>query len=159
MECYLNRCGFDIVASDIQRDALRLCLDRGLRALQIDVLAPPTAPGLFDILYADGVLGHLTDAAERASFWRNTALYRPVFLLVSNDLSDDDCAPNWSVSGVEGASFYRPPRGHYAAHAETSGPWEALWSKVIRYTRSGRAQRRRELLVLRRPTDARTDET
>jgi SAM-dependent methyltransferase len=152
LECYLVDRGFSVVASDVNPTALRLCRDSGLDTVLYDVTAPPPpALGAFDAIYADGLLGHFVGNAPLDRFWQSAGdLCRSAgVLLVSNDLADDDSAPQYGVHGNPEAQFHRPPAGVFGSAAVRSGQWRQEWCRVLTYRRPGRGLRRRELIVLR----------
>jgi len=152
LECYLADRGFSVVASDVNPTALRLCRDSGLETALYDVTSPPPRTlGTFDVVYADGLLGHFVGSGPLDRFWQSAGdLCRSAgVLLVSNDLADDDSAPQYGVHCNPEARFHRPPAGIFGSSAVRSGRWRQEWCRVLTYRRPGRGLRRRELIVLR----------
>lgn len=159
VESDLARIGWDVVATDISSSALAHCAAKGLKVARLDLLAGPP-PGRFDVVYADGLLGHLWEAhsgCRRA--WRSfEALAAPnAVLCVSNDLADTDEAAQTAVYGSNRARFFRPPDGWFTLDAERNSNWVAQATSQYRYVRRGRS-RRREVLVLT-ATDGRSGST
>jgi SAM-dependent methyltransferase len=162
-ELALSEAGFDVLATDKSAAAVAYCREKGLNALKYDFPdGSPPSPNKFAVLYCDGVLGHLWSAqcGYRRTWSRFAELTKENgFLLLSNDLSDDDGSPTLRVSGEPDAQFFRPPLGWLAKDAVASGLWRPQSSRLVRYRRGqdtgagcgkGRHLRRRELLVLQR---------
>lgn len=148
--------GIDVLATDANPIAVRLCSEKGLRSRLLDVTSvSDQGIGRFDIVYADGLLGHLAAWPERHNrFWTivNAASGPGGFVLLSNDLADSDLKATTGVTHDAEAVFFRPPAGWYVTAASKRG-WQALRSEVYVYTRPERGLRRREILVLNRTTD------
>ncbi|ULO22220.1 MULTISPECIES: class I SAM-dependent methyltransferase [unclassified Sulfitobacter] len=157
-EVDLTRAGFSVTASDIDKGSRTHCERLGLSTITLDVTRPQMPDARYDALYMDGVLGHLTADADWTAIWRNLASLDSDYLLLSNDLADDDITPNHTVFGEPDAIFYRPVAGFFGNSAIQSGLWFVKRSDVLRYHRPGRGIRRRELLMFRRVTDERTDD-
>jgi SAM-dependent methyltransferase len=156
-ECYLQSMGFDVIASDVDETALRLCREAGLVVRYFDITSPVAENLLIDLVYVDGVLGHLQEHIDWQGLWTGLASTGGAFLLMSNDLSDDDASPNFHVHGEPEARFLRPPAGFFEASASQTGYWQTCWSHVLKYRRPGRGLRRRELVLLSRATGGQTD--
>jgi hypothetical protein len=147
----LANAGWDVLATDPAKSALRLCRAKGLAAVRFELLSRDAPPGAFDAVYCDGVLGHLWDPANGSvPTWEAlAALGRPgAVCLVSNDLSDDDDKPRFVVRASVDAAFYRPPAGRYAAEAVATGHWSLEFERLYRYNRAG-VMRRREIVLAR----------
>jgi len=153
VEAKLRSADWDVLATDPAASALRLCSAKGLRTASFRLLVD-SAPGLFDVIYCDGVMGHLWDPRSRLTCaW--TALvelgHAGTICVISNDLADDDERPQFVVRGAPAAYFYRPPAGWYASDAAATRQWSIEAQYEYAYTRSDRP-RRREIVVARRPT-------
>jgi hypothetical protein len=153
-ETALTAAGFKVLATDISDTALLFCQAKGLAVRQIDVSCDfPMDIGTFDALYADGLLGHIyDDNGQVATLWTrmSSLLNRSGVAVFSNDLSDHDDCPNWTVRGHPSWSFYRPPKDTFSTDAVNSGHWACIGSCILRYRRPERGLRRRELLALAR---------
>lgn len=157
-ELDLQHRGFRVTASDLSLEALAHCSELGLPTLQLDLTSTEIQPGLFNTIYADGVLGHLTEHANWLDIWARLHASDASCLLLSNDLSDTDEEANHTVFGEPSATFFRPIAGFFASSAAQSGLWQQHWSGVLRYRRPGRGIRRRELLVLHSATGVQRDD-
>jgi hypothetical protein len=108
-------------------------------------------PANFDVIYCDGLLGHLwqSDQGYDLCWIRFAELARLNSLLIlSNDLADVDGTPTLNVTGAPEANFFRPPAGWFSRDAEESGSWRVENMRLLRYMRRGHV-RRREILALR----------
>jgi SAM-dependent methyltransferase len=152
-EAELAAAGFDVLATDRSEIALRFCERKGLVTAKYEFPEdPPEHLRGFDVVYCDGVLGHLwRPAAGCREFWvKATKFCKPdALMLLSNDLSETDVAPTFGVRTSPEAKFFRPPAGWFARDAQASGLWRPEHVRVLRYRRHG-SLRRRELLILRR---------
>ncbi|MGB3222875.1 MAG: hypothetical protein WBB23_08750 [Desulforhopalus sp.] len=157
-EHYLQHRGFKVVASDIDVTSLDLCKNMGLDVIRLDVTDFDLRLVDCEAIYIDGVLGHLYKNIRWSDLAENLAKTGCGHLLLSNDLSDTDLEPNFTVHGKPGASFFRPPTGFFADIFCDAGQWRPAWTHILNYRRPGRGIRRRELLVLENLTDARKDE-
>lgn len=152
-EAELAAAGFEVLATDRSEIALRFCERKGLVTARYEFPEDPSERLRgFDVVYCDGVLGHLWQPAEGCrEFWVKATQFckRDALMLLSNDLSETDAAPALSVRGDPGAKFFRPPAGWFAQDAQASGLWRPEHARVISYRRQG-LLRRREILTLRR---------
>lgn len=152
-EAAIAAAGYDVVATDRSDIALRLCERKGLAVAKYEFPdEPPAHLRGFDIVYGDGVLGHLwQDAVGCQEFWVTATKFckREAWMLLSNDLSETDDVPTFRVRADPDARFFRPPAGWLARDAEASGLWRADMSRVLRYRRYD-SVRRREMLILSR---------
>lgn len=158
MECYLQSKGFDVIASDVDETAVRLCHNAGLSARFFDITSPGPDRFQIDLIYADGVLGHLGEQTDWCGLWAGLASIGGTLLLLSNDLSDHDAKSDFHVHGEPKARFLRPPAGFFEASAAQTGCWQPCWSRVLKYHRPGRGLRRRELVLLARTIDGQKDD-
>lgn len=151
-EAALSKEGFRVVASDKSPTALSYCAKKGLPTVLYDLLNPPSeALRRFDVLYCDGLLGHLWEPEiHYRHIWQRLAECgtAAAILIVSNDLADGDEAPMFQVTGNPAARFFRPPARWFAQDATESGLWTPQTTRILHYMR--RALRRREILVLKR---------
>jgi SAM-dependent methyltransferase len=151
MEAELVKAGWDVLATDPASGALEHCRAKGLKTARLR-LGEELGLGGFDVIYCDGVLGHLWEpGAATSSAWRALAKLGDAgsLCVASNDLSDDDARARFGVRGSPDAAFYRPPAGHLALEAVDTGQW-ATGSEVIYPYRRRDRLRRREILVMRR---------
>lgn len=143
--------GFRVLATDRSEVALEYCRLKGLKTLNYEfpTQSLPT-PEKFDVIYCDGLLGHLWQSDGYARCWTRFAEFARVgaLLILSNDLADTDDMPNLSVKGAPEAGFFRPPAGWFAQDAEASQLWTALEVRLLLYFRRGQP-RRREIVSLR----------
>jgi SAM-dependent methyltransferase len=150
VEAELAAEAWDVLATDPAASALRICRGKGLAAERFELLED-TAIGPFNVIYCDGVMGHLWNP-ESAVVPAWTALAalgrRDSICLVSNDLSDDDEAASFNVRASPAAAFYRPPASWFGRDARATGVWSVESERIYDYTRAGLA-RRRELVVAR----------
>lgn len=150
VEAELSAAGWDVLATDPAESALTRCREKGLRTARFALLEDP-APGTFDVIYCDGVLGHLWEPGGRSTrAWTALAeLGRAGSICVAaNELADGDAKPQFAVRSSPGARFYRPPAHWFERDAAASGRWEPVTRELYHSERAGSA-RRRELLVLR----------
>lgn len=152
-EAELAAAGFNVLATDRSDIALRFCKRKGLVTAKYEF---PEEPSVhlhgFDVVYCDGVLGHLWRPATGCQeFWVKATKFckRDALMLLSNDLSETDTAPTLGVRTDPGAKFFRPPAGWFARDAQASGLWQPEATRTLRYRRQG-LLRRREILILRR---------
>lgn len=151
-EADLVSAGFDVVATDSSEVALEFCRQKGVKTVRYEFPNhPPTALNQFDVIYCDGLLGHLWQP-ERGYIhcWTRFAEFAKFrsLLILSNDLADTDNGPTLRVTGAPKASFFRPPAGWLAQDAKASHLWTLEEARVLRYSRRG-LPRRREILLLR----------
>lgn len=150
VEAELAAEGWDVLATDPAASALRICRAKGLTAKPFELMAD-ALDGRFDVIYCDGVMGHLWHAESAAvPAWIALARLgrRDSLCLVSNDLSDDDKTASFTVRASTSASFYRPPPSWFGRDARATGLWSVESERTYDYTRSGVA-RRREIVVAR----------
>jgi|BarGraNGADG00212_1021973.scaffolds.fasta_scaffold04550_3 hypothetical protein len=150
VEAELQRQGWDVLATDCLDSALRSCEDKGLKARRFR-LTEDEAFRKFDVLYCDGVFGHLWQPSiSCVDAWLALAELGCVdtFAIVSNDLADDDTTAIFTVHGSAEARFYRPTAGSVIADAEATGKWEFECSRIYGYVRRG-ISRRREIVVMK----------
>lgn len=150
IEAVLAADGWHVLATDLASSALRICRAKGLANERFDLLED--APiGQFDVIFCDGVMGHLWHPAS-ASVPAWTALAglgrRESICVVSNDLSDDDEAPQFAVRTSPTAAFYRPPATWFSSDARSTAMWSVESEQIYEYVRAGTA-RRREIIVAR----------
>ncbi|MDQ3802470.1 MAG: class I SAM-dependent methyltransferase [Acidobacteriota bacterium] len=152
-EAELVAAGFNVLATDRSEIALRFCERKGLVTAKYEFPEePPECLRGFDVVYCDGVLGHLWQpAAGCQEFWVKTTKFchRDALMLLSNDLSETDAAPTLGVRRDPGAKFFRPPAGWFAQDAQASGLWRPGPARVLHYRRYS-SPRRREILILSR---------
>lgn len=152
-EAELAAAGFTVLATDRSETALRFCERKGLVTAKYEFPEePPESLRGFDVIYCDGVLGHLWEPASGCQeFWVKATEFckRDALMLLSNDLSETDAAPSFGVRADPEAKFFRPPAGWFAQDAQASGLWRPETARVIHYRRRG-PLRRREILILRR---------
>jgi SAM-dependent methyltransferase len=156
VEAALAADGWDVLATDLAPSALRVCRTKGLATVRFDLMED-TPLGHFDVIYCDGVMGHLwTPASASVPAWTALAgLGRTGSIcLVSNDLSDDDEAPRFAVRTAPSAAFYRPPAGWFGRDARSTLLWSVESERIYEYVRAGR-ERRREIIVARLLMDER----
>jgi SAM-dependent methyltransferase len=157
LEAALAAAGWDVLATDPAVSALRLCRARGLPTRRFELLRD--APiDRFDVIYCDGVMGHLWDS-KFASIPAWIALWqlghRDSICCVSNDLSDTE-EVEFAVRGSSTAAFYRPPPGSYGRDATSSLRWSVVSEHIYDYLRTG-VQRKREIVVARLLADERVE--
>ena len=158
VEAALAEEGWEVLATDPAVSALRICRAKGLAITCFELLAdPPIGP--FDVIYCDGVMGHLWDSTSASiPAWSALAAlgHRHSICVVSNDLSDDDDTARFAVRTAPAAAFYRPPAGWYGSDASSTALWAVESEKLYDYVRTG-AARRREILVTRLLADERVE--
>ena len=150
VEAELHELGWDVLATDCLDSAVRSCRDKGLRAQRFCLLEDETI-GEFDVIYCDGVLGHLWQPRVNCvPAWNAMAQLGHIgsLAVISNDLADDDSAATFTVHDSADARFYRPTSGSLAADANATGKWELESATVYGYDRRG-LTRRREILTMR----------
>lgn len=158
VEAMLARDGWEVLATDPASCALAICRDKGLSTARFELLVD-SPPDRFDVIYCDGVMGHLWDPRSASiPAWRALAgLGRcGSVCLVSNDLSDDDRSSRFAVRGSATAAFYRPPARWYGCEATATGLWRIEAEYHYRYRRRG-VLRRRELVIARLLADERIE--
>lgn len=158
VEAMLVRDKWEVLATDPAFRALEICREKGLSTARFELLVDPP-PGRFDVIYCDGVMGHLWDPRSASvSAWKALAGLgrRGSLCLLSNDLSDDDQSPRFAVRGSPTATFYRPPPGWYGRDATATGLWRIEAEQHYRYRRRG-TTRRREVVLARLLTDERVE--
>ena len=148
VEAELSDHGWNVLATDCSDAALARCASRGLR-IQHFCLCRDKAIGQFDVIYCDGVMGHLwRPESALVSAW--TALselgVNGALAVVSNDLSGSIDRPDFSVRGSSEARFYRPPPGACAKDAISTGLWRIRSTHAYDYWRGG-SVRHREILL------------
>jgi SAM-dependent methyltransferase len=158
MEVELAAAGWAVLATDSSEAAIAHCRAKGLVTAQF-TLTEDQGLGGFDVVYCDGVLGHLwesTTGCQRA--WHSLAELGSdgALCLASNDLSDDDRAPRFGVRASPDACYFRPPAGCFAAEAAASGQWTLVSQSIYPYERAG-VSRRREVIMLRLLVDDRIE--
>jgi hypothetical protein len=149
-EAALAEAGWDVVATDPAESALRHCRAKGLATLRFALLVDP-APGVFEAVYCDGVMGHLWSPAGGCEpVWRGLAALGSggTIAVVSNDLADGARGAQFAVRSDPAARFYRPPPGVFAGEAARSGLWKVVSQSSYDYVRGG-TPRRREIVVAR----------
>jgi hypothetical protein len=158
VEASLAQEGWEVLATDPAASALRICRAKGLATTRFELLAdPPIGP--FDVIYCDGVMGHLWDSrfASIPAWSALAALgHHHSICVVSNDLSEDDDTARFTVRTAPGAAFYRPPAAWYGSDASSTGLWALESEQLYDYVRAG-AARRREILVTRLLADERIE--
>lgn len=159
VEVELAKAGWDVLATDVSDSALRICAGKGLGVTRFDLLS--TSPvGRFDMIYCDGVLGHMWQpGAGCAAAWNALALLGRAGsrCLLSNDLADDDADHQFTVRSTPGAGYFRPPAGWFARDAVATSPWTVDSLRMYVYRRSGRERRREQLLL--KLIDGQTDKS
>lgn len=151
-EADLFSAGFDVVATDRSEIALEYCRQKGVDTIRYE-FPNQSPPGLnqFDVIYCDGLLGHLWQPKGGYTHcWARFAEFAKFrsLLILSNDLANTDNGPTLGVAGAPEASFFRPPAGWFAQDAKASHLWTFEEVRVLRYLRRG-LLRRREILLLR----------
>jgi 2-polyprenyl-3-methyl-5-hydroxy-6-metoxy-1,4-benzoquinol methylase len=151
IEAELQNAGWDVLATDATDSALAMCKKRGLQTKRFCLLKDEDLAMSFDLIYCDGVMGHLWQPKSNCQFvW--TAIARlgrqGSMAVVSNDLADIDASPNFRVRGSPSAQFYRPTAGSLLLDARLTRLWEPHSTQIYEYFRRGSA-RRRELLATR----------
>jgi hypothetical protein len=150
VEAELQGLGRNVLATDCADSAVRLCAHKGLKSRRFSLLEDEPFEQ-FDVIYCDGVLGHLWQPrVQCVPAWNAIAQLgnRNSLAVVSNDLADGDGAAAFAVHDSPVARFYRPPSGSYAADAAATGKWLTESSSIYEYERRG-TLRRREILVMR----------
>jgi hypothetical protein len=158
MEAQLATGGFQVLATDVAESALRISRARGLRTCRFALLED-TLSDRFDVLYLDGLVGHLwSPKAATRPMWSALAelAHTGAIVVMSNDLSDDDGAADFAVTGHPDAHFFRPPRRLLEGEARESRLWEPIRSFVYPYRRPS-GPRRREVVALRLLVDDRVE--
>lgn len=151
-EANLVSAGFDVVATDCSEIALEYCRQKGVKTVHYEFPnQSPSGLNQFDVIYCDGLLGHLWQPERGYTHcWTRFAEFAKFrsLLILSNDLADTDNGPTLRVVGAPEASFFRPPAGWFAQDAMASHFWTFEEVRVLRYMRRG-LLRRREILLLR----------
>lgn len=150
VEAALAAAGSDVLATDVAASALRVCRAKGLTTTAFDLMEDDPV-GEFDVIYCDGVMGHLWDSASASiPAWIALASlgHAGSICVVSNDLSDDDETVRFAVRTSPGAAFYRPPATWFARDARSTKLWSVESEEIYRHVRAG-AARRREIIVAR----------
>lgn len=150
MEFELTTAGWNVLATDPSPRALALCREKGLATSRIS-LGEDLGLGTFDVIYCDGVLGHLWEPeVGTVRAWEHLGdLAHPGSACVtSNDLSNNAEGVDFTVRSSPGAAFYRPPAGRFGAEAALTGRWQVKSELIYPYERKG-IVRHREVLVLR----------
>jgi hypothetical protein len=127
VEAELQGLGRNVLATDCADSAVRLCAHKGLKSRRFSLLEDEPFEQ-FDVIYCDGVLGHLWQPrVQCVPAWNAIAQLgnRNSLAVVSNDLADDD-----------------------GAAAFATGKWLTESSSIYEYERRG-TLRRREILVMR----------
>lgn len=161
MERDLALDGFSVLASDKSDQALFFCKEKKLETLRLDILTDNVIDiGEFDLVLCDGVLGHCwKPASGLLATWEKLALLTKPgkFLVISNDLADDDRI-NTEVFGHPGKFFFRPPVGWFSNDAAKTGKWHLGETQIILYERRfNEAMRMREVLVFSKSIDEQTE--
>lgn len=151
IEADLAAAGWDVLATDPADAALALCRAKGLATASFDLLGDSPSIGTFDVIYCDGVMGHLWEpSCGSSAAWSALAALgaEGSICLVSNDLSDGDAVAQFAVRSSTAAFFYRPPPGTYARDALVAARWSIESTSTYHHARAGVA-RRREAVVAR----------
>lgn len=155
VESALAAAGWDVLATDPAGSALALCRAKGLTTASFDLMDDHCSLGTFDVIYCDGVMGHLWEPTRGSgSAWTALAAlgHEGSICLVSNDLSDEDGVAQFTVRSSPDASFCRPPPGTYVRDAIATARWSIQSTFMYHYTRAG-TPRRREAVVARSLVD------
>ena len=145
LEAVLAAAGWDVLATDPALSALRFCRARGLPTRRFELLRDPPV-GRFDVVYCDGVMGHLWNSRSASvPVWVALAELgrRDSICCVSNDLSDS-AEVEFGVRGSSAAAFYRPPPGTYGRDAISSLRWSVVLGAHVRLQAQGRAAATRD---------------
>jgi SAM-dependent methyltransferase len=152
-ERLLKEHGFQVLGTDVHSSALQLCREKGVDVRHLDVLAVPDGFGVFDVVYSDGLMGHLWDGEAAFSRFIDNLLKLLAeggIAILSNDLSDSDNGPCTAVTGAPEATFYRGVPGYVGEQLGMSDELSVIEEHIYEYERKGRGLRRREIVVARR---------
>jgi glycine hydroxymethyltransferase len=153
IETVLASRGFDVLATDSSLHALTLAREKGLRACYVDALAAPSGLGHFNIVYADGLVGHALVEPRGAAYLGRTLtlLTEPGgFVVLANDLSEGEHTTT-TVTGRHDAKFFRGPPGEVERQLlRHLDGFRLLETRYFEFERPGRGPRVREVLILAR---------
>jgi glycine hydroxymethyltransferase len=160
IEAELAARGLDVLATDTSSQALALANAKGLRTRYVDALHIPDNLGRFDLVYADGLAGHLFTDPFGPGLFANT-LSRLVrdggFIVLGNDLSNTD-VPTSAVTGRPAARFFRGTPGEIPKRLlDHLRNFRLIELETFDYIRPKRGVRSREVAVLQR-IESTTDE-
>ena len=141
--------GYDVLGLDINESAVKLALDKGVPAIVADVYKWQPQGKRLDLVYCDGVLGHLyieeTKCAAALTRLREWLKPGAGILLVSNDASKDGRAVA-PAPGVKG--FYHFSTEFVVSELVHSG-FKLVDTTSYLYQRPISGQRRRLVVAAR----------
>ena len=152
IEGELRARGITFFGLDRETRAAILAKSRSAATLVGDAEALPVRSESVELLFADGLLGHL---------WRSDEGFQPFLAearralvtggvaILSNDLSDGN-EVSLKVTADSRARFFRGPQGYVRQQLMKVKGLVPLQEYVWRYLRPGRGLRDREILVFRR---------
>jgi len=150
-ELLLKEKGYQILGTDVHQSALQLCVEKGIDAVALDALSVPEGFERFDVVYADGLMGHLWNETDEFSLFGDNVLKlleTGGVAILSNDLSDSDDAPCTAVTGDPDAIFYRGIKGYVGEQLGRVVGLTVIESHIYEYERKGRGIRRREIVIV-----------
>lgn len=149
-ETALQKEGIRVTATDVSPVAVSYARVKGLQARVLDVRNVEASADMFDIVYCDGLMGHLWSRESKFGwFFRavRNLLRTGGLLVVSNDLADDDDQVCLAVTGRSESGFFRGPRWYITRQLIDCGRWSVIDDRVVEYDRPGRGIRRRQILA------------
>lgn len=141
--------GYTVLGVDINESAVQLALDKGVPAIVADIYQWEPEDKGFDLIYCDGVLGHLyveeTNCRTALSRLRSWLKPGEGILLISNDASKDGRAVA-PAPGVKG--FYHFSEEFVISELEKTG-FELVDTNSYLYQRPLSGPRRRLVVAAR----------
>jgi SAM-dependent methyltransferase len=151
VEARLVETGLDVTGIDCNEEAVGLAACKGVKAFNADYLElPPAFLTDFDIIYADGFLGHMYDpAAELSAFFEQLARLTPsaaCAMVFSNDAPLDP--RNWIEPHATAPNFWMLSRG-FLTDAMRQWDYAAEESYYFSYRRPISGWRDRTIVISR----------
>lgn len=152
-EFELLKAGFTVLATDINGSALAFAKKKGIDTIRLNVLEDqPRLRNQFDIVYADGLLGHLwTPESGFIDFFQAASrLTKPNgVILISNDLAEYGQEFNCKVTADRHARFFRGSRELTLKLVFRFPNLELIEEVLFPYFRTGKRLRIRQILLLK----------
>ena len=147
----LQRRGLRVLATDVNGAAVKLARDKGLDARVIDAIQPGVCGLKFDMVYCDGLMGHMWDTVDRYDrFLANVSAVLDTrgVLIASNDLSDCLTSYSTGVTGHANSGFFRGSVDYMRMVTSRVNGLHHLADWNYQYNRPSRGRRWRQVSVM-----------
>lgn len=145
IEAELLKLGYDILATDVSKQALEFANKKGLKTKYFDAIEPVPLEDKFDLIMSDGVIGHLADKNSSISSFLNNSkniLNIGGVIFIANDTP----TKRLSVQKHDGFShIYWFSASYFKKQLKDSG-FKSIKSKYLEYFRPNYGQRKRVLV-------------